>query len=105
LREDAGRLRRELREQLVLLARKRYQATADRHAAGRPVDDDLAGLEERRGAAGGPAEDRPDAPDELLVVERAHEVVVAAAGECTHAVDSVRLRLTEDDDRHVAVPR
>ena len=46
----------------------------------------------------------PNAGEQLLVVERPHEEVVATAVERAHAVDRIRLRLAQDDHRHVAVP-
>src|ERR671934_46050 len=52
-----------------------------------------------------PAKHGADAGEQLLVGERTHEEVVAPALERTHAIDGIRLRLSEDDHRHVAVAR
>ena len=48
------------------------------------------------------AKDCADPRDELLVIERAREEVVAAAFERAHAVDAVRLGCAEDDHGDVA---
>src|SRR3954449_7264544 len=45
-----------------------------------------------------------DPRDQLLVVERPRDEVVAAALERVHTVDRIRSRLAEDDHRDIAVP-
>jgi hypothetical protein len=50
-----------------------------------------------------PTQHGPDPRQQLLVVERLGQEIVAATVECPYAVDRVRLGLAEDDDRHVAV--
>ena len=50
-------------------------------------------------------QDGVDPRDQLLVVERPRDEVVAAALEGVHAVDRVGPRLAEHDHGHVAVPR
>ena len=51
----------------------------------------------------GPAQNGADAGQQLFVVERPDQEVVAAAVERTDAIDSVGLGLAEHDHRYIAV--
>ena len=73
---------------------------APRHA----VDPQRASLELLARLRRDAAEDRVDARDELVVVERPHHEVVAAARERAHAVDRVGLRVADHDHRDVREP-
>ena len=88
-------------------AGKRQKPPRHRHATRGQVDDDLARLEHivvrrRRTRA---AQDGADPREQLVVVERPWDVVVAAPVERSDAVDGVGLRVPEDDDGYAAVPR
>jgi hypothetical protein len=67
------------------------------------VDLEVAHREACVPRAGSPAQDRAHTCDQLVVDERAHDVVVAASREATHAVDRVAAR-AHHDHRHVSVP-
>ena len=89
------------------LAGRGSEPSAHRHAARGQVDDDLARLEHVAIRAGrtGATQDGPDPGEQLVVVERAREVVVTAPVERPNAVDSIGLGVPEDDDGHAAIPR
>ena len=75
-------------------------------AARAQVDDDLAHFEHVVGRGWSlPAENGADPREQLVIVERARDVVVAAAVECAHAIDGVGLLFAEHDHRDGPVPR
>jgi hypothetical protein len=75
-----------------------------RHAARRAVDREWPRSEPLAQSRLRPPQNRVDPRDELLVVERPRDEVVAAAFEGVDAVDGVIAGVAEDDQRHVAVP-
>ena len=101
LREHALGLARELDEELVLLLGQMDTPPADTNVAGAGVDAHRPGLEHLRYRRPRAAEHGSDPLDELLVVERAWNVVVAALPEGVDAVDRVRLRPPDHDHRRV----
>src|SRR5581483_1903953 len=103
LREHAMRVRGEVEEQLVLLLREIDTPALEGDETGAAVDDERPRDEWRRGGAGA-AQHRPHPLDELVVVERPREVVVAPAAERAHALPRIRLRGPEDDHRRLPAP-
>ena len=101
LREHALGLARELDEELVLLLGQVDSPAADTHVAGARVDAHRPRLEHlwrRRPRA---AQHGVDPLDELLIVERPRDVVVAALPEGVDAVDRVCLLRPDHDHRRV----
>ena len=105
LREHARGVGRELGQQLELLRGKRDREAVDGDSTRRAVEGDGPGRESLPQFRLRPPEHRVDPRDELLVVERPRDEVVAAALERLHPVDGVRARFAEDDHRDVLVPR
>src|SRR6185369_10936381 len=64
---------------------------------------EVADREVRVARPGRSAQNGAHAGDELVVDERAHDVVVAAACEAAHAVDRIAAG-TDHDHGHIAVP-
>src|SRR2546425_10313129 len=104
LGEDTSGLGGELGEQVVLLSRQGQRAAVDGRATGDQVDGDRAGLEPVAQRGRGPAQHGPDPREQLVVVERTRDVIVAAAVEGTNAVDRVRFGAAEYDHGHFAIP-
>ena len=76
-------------EQLVLLRRELHGLAGNGDEARGEVDLEVADRKVRVARAGRAAQNGTHAGDELVVDERAHDVVVAAAREAAHAVDRV----------------
>ena len=103
LLEDALRVLGEGDEQLVLLRRELHGLAGNGDEARGEVDLEVADRKVRVARAGRAAQNGTHAGDELVVDERAHHVIVAAAREAAHAVDRVPAG-ADHDYRHVAVP-
>ena len=71
---------------------------------GPPIDDELSGDQHLRGRRRAPAQERPDAREQLLVGEGTAHDVVGAAVERPHALDGIG-RGREQDHGDVPVPR
>jgi hypothetical protein len=76
---------------------------AHQHGTRREISRDDAGAADFVRRRCRPPQHRTDPRQQLLVCERPHEKVVAAALERPDTVDCVRLRLPQDDHGHVAV--
>src|SRR5262245_14062968 len=103
LREDAARVAGELQQQLVLLRRQDDPPAGNGDAPRRAVDLDRAGGQPFGLGRRGPAQDGADPRDQLVVVERPVEVVVAPAVEGPHPVDGIGLLRAEQDHWHLSV--
>src|SRR5579884_3814663 len=97
LREDAPRLPREAGEELELLLRELDAATGHAHLACRQVDAHGRRVEHLGGRRPCATKNGTDPLDELLVVERRRDEVVAAAAERVHPVDRVGRLAAEHD--------
>src|SRR5919204_1031200 len=104
LREHTLRVGHQLDEQLVLLAGESGRSAVDRDAPRCPVELDRPGLDDGVRGRRRPSQDGADPGEQLLVLERPSQEVVAAAFERPDAVDRIRVRIAEDDDRDVAEP-
>ena len=70
----------------------------------RPIDREVADLDQVRARWGRPSQHCSDAGQQLVVDDGARQVVVRAALERAHPVDGVRLLRAEHDHRDIAVP-
>ena len=77
----------------------------DGRATSHQVDRDRARLEPLSQRGRGAAQHGPDPGQQLVVVERSRNVIVAAPVEGTNAVDRVRLCATQHDHGDFAIPR
>jgi hypothetical protein len=90
-------------EQLVLLRRELHRFARESNDPGGEVYLELSHGEPRVARPVRPAKDGAHARNELVVDERAHDVVVATPGEAAHAIDGVAAS-ADDDHRHIPVP-
>src|SRR3569832_1113261 len=87
-------------EHLIFLAGQVHALAADLDRLGVEIDDEIAGVDDRLGVALGAADDRVDARDQLVLVERLGHVVVGAEAEALDLVLNAG-EAGEDQDRRL----
>ena len=92
--------RREQLQHLIFLAGQVHALAADFDRLGVEIDDQVAGVDDRLGVALGAADDRVDARDQLVLVERLGHVVVGAEAEALDLVLDAG-EAGEDQDRRL----
>ena len=103
-REDSFRRAREPQQQLVLLLRELHAVSRDAHDASRHVDVNRRRVDDLLESRSHPAENGANPLDELLILERRNDVVVAPLPEGVDAIDGVGLLPAEHDHRRAFDP-
>ena len=92
--------RREQLEHLIFLAGQMHAGAVDFDGLLVEIDDEIAGDDDRLGVALGAADDRVDAGDQFVLVERLGQIVVGAVAEALHLVLDAG-HAGEDQDRRL----